>query len=415
MEINFRKNQMKHQWKPLLLVACIFLFTGSLICMNDILLPSLKDLFKLSYVQATFIQQSFFLVYLIFPIPIAWYISRYGYKTSVVTALTVCGCGCMLFLPAYYFLSYTVALIAIFIVSTGIAMINVAANPLAALLGHSSGSHVRVNIVQLFSRIGYSFTPVIGTGLIYGNNNSISFHLPYLVLGIGTFLFAIFILFSALPSLKPDVLKDFSLLSIVKGSRKYPQLFWGAIIMFFYMGAEAGTAGFFINYLRDNSVAGFSAEKAAQFLTYYYIASTVFCIAGIYLLQFVSPGRLLAVFGVCMVILYLLAALTTSKWNPYYLVGLGAFISVMFPCIFSLGIEGVGSFTEKGSALINMAVVGGAVFPPLQGMIADSKGVQLSYLIPCFCVILIILYGIFCDFRVNADKKLSTIRDITRV
>lgn len=406
---------MKHQWKPLLLVACVFLFTGSLICMNDILLPSLKDLFHLSYVQATFIQQSFFLVYLIFPIPIAYFISRFGYKISVTTALIICGVGCMLFIPAYYSLSYILALIAIFIVSTGVAMINVAANPLAALLGHPSGSHVRVNIVQLFSRIGYSFTPVIGTSLIYGSGNSISFHLPYLIIGIGTFLFGILILFSALPALKPEVLKDFSLVSIIKGSRKYPQLFWGAIIMFFYMGAEAGTAGFFINYLRDSSVAGFSAEKAARFLTYYYIASTVFCIAGIYLLQSVSPGKLVAVFGVCMVILYLLAAFTHSQLNPWYLVGLGAFISVLFPCIFSLGIEGAEAFTEKGSALINIAVVGGAVFPPLQGLLADAKGVQLSYLIPCFCVILIIGYGVFCARRASADKKLSVVAHVERV
>lgn len=406
---------MKHQWKPLLLVACVFLFTGSLICMNDILLPSLKDLFKLSYVQATFIQQSFFLVYLIFPIPIAYYISRFGYKISVATALGVCGLGCMLFLPAYYLLSYIMALIAIFIVSIGVAMINVAANPLAALLGDPSGSHVRVNIVQLFSRIGYSFTPVIGTSLIYGSGNTISFHLPYLIIGIGTFLFALLILFSALPALKPEVLKDFSLLSIIKASRKYPQLFWGAIIMFFYMGAEAGTAGFFINYLRDSSVAGFSAEKAARFLTYYYIASTIFCIAGIYLLQWVSPGKLLAVFGIGMIIFYLLAALSKSSFNPYYLIGLGALISIMFPCIFSLGIEGAGTFTEKGSALINIAVVGGAVFPPLQGMIADSKGVQLSYLIPCFCVVLIVVYGIFCSRRVDAGKEVSVLTHVERV
>lgn len=396
---------MKHQWKPLLLVACVFLLIGPLICMNDILLPSLKDLFQLSYVQATFIQQSFFLVYLIFPIPIAYYISQFGYKTSVVTALTICGCGCMLFLPAFYSLSYILALIAIFIVSIGVAMINVAANPLAALLGHPSGSHVRVNIIQLFSRIGYSFTPIIGTSLIYGSDNSISFHLPYLIIGIGTFLLAILILFSALPALKPEVLTDFSFLSIIKESRKYPQLFWGAIIMFFYMGTETGTAGFFINYLRDPSVAGFSAEKAATFLTYYYITSTIFCIGGIYLLQFVSPGKLVAVFGIFMVILYLFAALTTSPLNPYYLIGIGAFISVMFPCIFSLGIEGAGTFTEKGSALINIAVVGGAVFPPLQGMLADSKGVQLSYLVPCLCAILIVVYGRFCVRRSMETKR----------
>ncbi len=193
--------------------------------------------------------------------------------------------------------------------------------------------------------------------------------------------------------------------SIVKESRKYPQLFWGAIIMFFYMGAEACTAGFFINYLRDNSIAGFSADKTARFLTWYYIASTVVSLAGIYLLQFVSPGRLVAIFGIGMVVLYLLASLTISAWNPYYMVALGAFISIMFPCIFSLGIEGVGNFTEKGSALINTAIVGGAVFPPLQGMLADVKGIQISYLVPCLCFLLIVAYGIFCDRRSIKIKK----------
>ena len=367
--------------------------------MNDILLPALKDFFKLSYVQASYVQQSFFLVYLIFPIPIAYYISRVGYKISLITALLICSFGSLIILPAFYLSSYILALTAIFIVSIGVAVVNVAANPMAALLGHPSGAHVRVNIVQLFSRVGYLFTPIIATSLIYGNANSITFHIPYLILGIGTFLFAISILFSALPSLKPNVLKGFSFLSILKASRKYPQLYWSAIIMFFYMGAEAGTAGYFINYLRDSSVVGFTVEKAARFLTYYYVVTAILGLAGIFLLQFISPGKLVAVSGVGMVILYLLIALTSSEWNPYYLIGIGGFIAIMFPTIFSLGIDGIGAFTEKGSALINMAIVGGAVGPPLQGMLADSKGVQLSYLIPCFCAILIVVFGIYCHRR----------------
>lgn len=388
---------MKHQWKPLLLVAYVFLFTGSIICMNDVLLPSLKDFFHLSYVQASMVQQSFYLVYLIFPIPIAYYISRYGYKTALVTALVICSIGGALFIPAYYSMSFALALVAVFIISIGVTLVNVAANPLAALLGDPSGAHVRVNFVQLFSRIGYSLTPIVATKLIYGDNGNITFHIPYLILGVGTLLFALFIFFSSLPALKPEVEKGFNLVAIIKGSRKYPQLFWGAIIMFFYMGAESGTAGFFISYLRD--VSGFNPDQTARFLTYYYIASTVVCVIGIFLLQVVSPGRLVALFGIGMVLMYLLAAFTRSEWNPWYLIGMGAFISIMFPSIFSLGIEGAGGFTEKGSALINIAVVGGAVFPPLQGMVADARGVQLSYLVPCFCFILIIVYGIFCDRR----------------
>ncbi|MBS1600928.1 MAG: MFS transporter [Bacteroidetes bacterium] len=396
---------MKHQWKSLLLVCFVFLFTGSIICMNDVLLPSLKTFFNLSYTQATFIQQSFFLVYLIFPIPIAYYISRYGYKMALVTALVVMSGASVIFLPAFYFSSYVLSLVAIFVISIGVTLVNVAANPLAALLGDPSGSHVRVNIVQLFSRIGYSLTPILATRLIYGNNAN-NFHIPYLIIGAGAFLLAVGIFFSAMPSMKPAMLKGFSFLSIVRGSRKYPQLFWGAIVMFFYMGAEACTAGFFISYLHEPAIANFSADKTAEFLTYYYVVASIFSLVGIYLLQFISAGRLVAIFGVGMIVLYLLICFTTTSWNPYYMVGLGVFISIMFPSIFSLGIEGVGDFTEKGSALINIAIVGGAVFPPLQGMLADSKGIQVSYLVPCACFVIIVIYGLFCD-RLHLKHKMK--------
>lgn len=390
---------MKHQWKPLLLVCYVFLFTGAIICMNDILLPSLKDFFDLSYTQATRIQQSFYLVYLIFPIPISYFISRYGYKTGLLTALVICSIGCSLFIPAYFTSSYVLVLIALFVVSIGVTLINVAANPLATMLGTPEGAHARINFVQVFSRIGYSLTPILGTHLIYGADKNISFYKPYMGLGIGTFLLAVFILFSVLPAFKPAMSKGFSFFEILKESRKYPQLFWGAVIMFFYVGAEACTAGFFINYLQDKSIAGFSAGRAAQFLTWYYVAATIIGFAGIYLFKFFSAGKLVAVFGTGMIILLLLCAFTNSSWNPYYMVGLGVFISIMFPTLFSLGIEKIGAFTEKGSALLNIAIVGGAVFPPIQGMIADKMGVQVSYLVPCVCFILIVIYGIFCSRR----------------
>lgn len=394
---------MKHQWKPLLLVAYVFIFTGSIICMNDVLLPSLKDFFHLSYLQASFVQQSFYLVYLIFPIPIAYYISRYGYKTGLVTALIICGLGSVLFVPAYYGASYVLALIALFVISIGVTLVNVAANPLAALLGDPSGAHVRVNFVQLFSRIGYSITPIAATRLMIGTGNNVTFHVPYLILGVGTLLLALFIFFASFPAFKPESLKGFSLFSIVRASRQYPQLFWGAIIMFFYMGAEACTAGFFISYLRE--VAGYQPDQTARFLTYYYVVATIVSFIGMHLLRIMSAGRLVALFGAAMVMTYLLAALTTSALNPYYMVVMGVFISIMFPSIFSLGIEGVGGFTEKGSAMINIAVVGGAVFPPIQGMLADAKGVQVSYLVPCGCFLLIVAYGVFCDRRHAAAKK----------
>jgi FHS family L-fucose permease-like MFS transporter len=390
---------MKHQWKPLLLLAYVFVFVGAIICMNDILLPSLKQVFGLSYVQASFIQQSFYLVYLIFPIPLAFYISRYGYKTSVITALFICGAGASLFAPAFYFESYAMALMALFVISIGITLVNVAANPMAALLGDASGAHVRVNFVQLFSRIGYALTPVLATRLIY-NGNSINFHVPYLVLSAGTILFAVIIIFSSLPSLKPDKPKGFTLPSIFREAQRYPQLYWGAAAMFFEMGMEACTAGFYISYLTE--VRQFTSGETASYLTYYYIASSLMAIVGMYLLQVFSAGRLVAVFGSGLLLMFLLASLTTTHFNEWYLVGMGAFISILFPCVFSLAIEGLGNFTEKGSALVNMAVVGGALFPPLQGWLADEQGIQVSYLVPAGCVIVVIVYGLYC-----ASRKIS--------
>ncbi|MFI5124482.1 MAG: MFS transporter [Chitinophagales bacterium] len=398
---------MSHQWKPLLIVASVFLFAGSIICMNDILLPSLKTFFHLSYVQATFVQQSFYLVYLIFPIPIAYFISSFGYRIALITALAICSLGCCLFAPAYFASSYVLTLIALFVISIGVTLINVAGNPMAALLGKSEGSHMRINFVQVFSRIGYSLTPILATRLIYGTDKHISFHMPYLMLGIGICLLAVLIYFSRLPAFKPALSKGFTFILILKESRKYPQLLWGAVSMFFYMGAEASTAGFYINYLQDKSLAGFSTDKAATFLTYYYVIATIIGFIAIYFFKFISAGRMVVIFGTGMVITLLLCAFTLSPLNPWYMVTLGVFISIMFPTIFGLAIEGLGSFTEKGSALLNMAIVGGAVFPPVQGMIADRAGIQVSYIVPCICFVLIVLYGIFCDRRSSRKKQLS--------
>ena len=393
------KKPSLHLWKPLLLLSSVFLFVGSIVCMNDILLPSLKNSFHLSYYAASFVQQSFFLVYLIFPIPVAYYISKRGYKNGIITALLICSLGCSLFIPAYLKSSFSLALTALFVLSIGVTVINVAGNPMAALLGKPEGSHVRVNFVQVFSRIGYSLTPLLATSLIYGRNQQIYFHHPYMAIGSGTLALAVFIFLSRLPPMKPEATENYSLISIIREAKQYPQLWRGAIAMFFYMGAEASTAGFFISYLQDKSQAGLGPDQAAIFLTFYYITATIMGFLSISLFRFFSAGRMVVIYASGMVILLLLLALTKHSWNPYLMSGLGIFISILFPTVFSLGIEGIGAFTEKGSALMNMAIVGGACFPPIQGVIADARGVQISYLVPCFCFLMIVLYGIYCDRR----------------
>ena len=231
--VNHSNKYMKHQTKPLLLLSLMFLMVGALFCMNDILLPSLITHFRLNYTQATMIQFTFYLTYILFPIPIAWMIHQYGYKISLLVAVLTCAVGCAFFIPAKYFDSYPLVLTAIFIISTGITIINVAANPFAAMLGDPEGAHQRINFVQVFSRIGYAATPLAATYLIYNSMGEIRYHFPYMLLAISLLAIALLMLFSHLPSMKPEADEKFTLKGIIKEGMSYKHLFYGIFAMFF--------------------------------------------------------------------------------------------------------------------------------------------------------------------------------------
>ncbi len=384
---------MKHQYKPLILLCLMFLTVGSMFCMNDILLPALITHFKLNYTQATLIQFTFYSTYIIFPLPIAWMIHKFGYRISLLVALLTCSLGCILFMPARFLDSYPIVLTAIFIISTGITVINVAANPFISLLGDPEGAHIRMNFVQVFSRIGYAATPLIATALIYNYAGEIRIHFPYLLLAVLILIIGTLIYFSKMPAMKADTEDKFSVSGIFKASVRYPHLVFGIGAMFFYVGAEACTAGFFIPYLK--TVLGFTETQAARYLTLYYIFAAVMGLAAVVILRYVKAFRLVGIFGLIMITCYLICILTNTGINEYILASLGLFLSIMFPTIFSLAIEDIGAFAGRGSALLNFAIVGGSVFPPLQGMIADNFGVNVSYLVPCFCFVVITIYAFF--------------------
>lgn len=384
---------MKHQYKPLALLSLMFFMVGSLFCMNDILLPSLITHFKLNYTQATMIQFTFYLTYIIFPIPIAWMIHHKGYKISLLVAVLTCSLGAAFFWPAKIFESYPLVLMAIFIISTGLTIINVAANPFASLLGDPEGAHQRINFVQVFSRVGYAVTPAVATTLIYNQAGDIRFHFPYLILAAILLMIAVLFGFSNLPSMKPENDESFKIKGIVREGYAYRHLFFGFFAMFFYMGAESTTCGFFIPYLK--SVLGYTNERAASYLTLYYIFTAAMGIIGVIMLKYVKAHKLLGWFGTGMVTIFLVVIFFNTGYNAYLMSGLGLFLSIMFPTIFSLAIEEIGAFTGKGSALLNFAIVGGSVFPPIQGMIADHHGVQISYLIPMVCVVMVTIYAFF--------------------
>ena len=204
---------------------------------------------------------------------------------------------------------------------------------------------------------------------------------------------ALLMFVSRLPAMKPENDEQFSLKGIMKEGYSHRHLFFGVFAMFFYMGAEASTCGFFIPYLK--SVLGFTDQKAASYLTLYYILTAVMGLLAVVILKYVKAHRLVGIFGLGMIVLYLLSILFNTGYNEFILAGLGLFLSIMFPTIFSLAIEEIGDFTGKGSALLNFAIIGGSVFPPIQGMIADQHGVQVSYVIPLFCFVMVTIYAFY--------------------
>ncbi|MFC4871041.1 MFS transporter [Negadavirga shengliensis] len=397
---------MKHQYRPLILLCLMFLTVGAMFTMNDILLPIVMDYFQLNYTQATLIQVSFYITYIIFPVPIAWIIHRFGYKISLLIALLTSALGCLLFIPAQILEAYGIILLAIFTLSTGITIINVAANPFTTLLGDPEGAHIRINFVQSFSRIGYAATPLIASWLIYTQSGDIRFYFPYMLIGLVILVITLLIYFSKMPSMTPPKEDVFSISGIIRQSRKYPHLLYGVIAMFFYVGAEASTAGFFIPYLRTE--LGFSLTEAVGYLTLYYVFAAIMgLIAAVWILKFISAHRLVGIFGTYMVVVYLICIFSNTGFNEYLLASLGLGLSIMFPTLFSLAIEDTGNFAGRGSALLNFAIVGGAVFTPIQGLLADNYGVAVSYMVPCLCFVVITLYALYFTKKPITDRQFA--------
>jgi FHS family L-fucose permease-like MFS transporter len=383
--------RMKHDRIPVMLIAIMFLTIGVMFCMNDILLPIVKDLFQLSYLQATFIQISFYIVYIIWPVLIMASVEKYGYRKNIIASMFICIAGCLFFVPAHFLQSYALVLLGVFTISTGVTVVNVAANPYAALLGTVDGAHVRLNFVQAFSRIGYAATPLIASLLIFADGkNTPMIHTPFLLLALMISGVVILMFVFRMPDHTPAASEKISVFKMFSKSRSYRNLFLGIPTMFFYVGAEACTSGFFISYLTD---LGYTTQQAATCLTYYYILAAFFALVGALLLRVIKAGTLLGLSGTGMSLCYLLVILGPPTVAPYALIAMGSFLSIMFPTVFGLAIEGLKEFTAKGSALLNFAIVGGAVFPPLQGLIADALNVRVSYLIPGICILIVTAYG----------------------
>lgn len=417
------------QGAAIAVVSLIFLTWGGLTSLNDVLIPHLKAVFQMNYAQSMLIQSTFFGAYFLMSLPSGAAVSRWGYKTSIIVGLLVAAVGATLFFPAARLPSYPLFLGALFVLASGITLLQVAANPYISLLGNPATAHSRLTLAQALNSFGttafpWLIGPLILTGAVLGADEiaalsiadqaayraaeARSVELPYLALAGGLVLLAVFVMTMRLPSLRPDGadrhVADAHRYSDVL---KHSHLRWGVLAIFVYVGAEVSIGSFLINYMAEPEIGGLSEASASRYLAWYWGGAMIGRFIGAALLTSVDARRLLATFAVVASLLLIATMIFTGLLSMWSVLAIGLFNSIMFPTIFTIAIERLGPMTGKASSLLVMAIVGGAVVPWLQGKLADQIGIQLSFLIPLLCYAYIIWYGLR-GARLRGNLPLTT-------
>ncbi len=399
--------------RPLAVVTTLFFMWGFLTCLNDILVPHLKSIFDLSYARVMLVQFAFFSAYFLFSIPWSKVVNTIGYQRAMVVGLLTMALGAFLFLPAASAASYPLFLTALLILAAGITGLQVAANPYVTLLGKPQTASSRLDLTQAFNSLGTTIAPKVGGLLIlsaaplameqirqlapqslhvYRVQQAASVKMPYSVIGIALVLLAVLIGTFKLPIIETAVRSAGQ--KVDDSIWKHPNLLLGAIGIFTYVGAEVSIGSFLVNYFGLPEIANLSAKTAAGFVSFYWGGAMVGRFLGAGLLRRFRPGTLLALCATVAAILVTTSMLLAGHTAMWTILAVGFFNSIMFPTIFSLGVAELGPLTGNGSGLLNMAIVGGAILPVIQGVIADQLGLHHAFILPVICYLYILYYGL---------------------
>ena len=399
--------------RPMAIVTSLFFMWGFLTCLNDILVPHLKSIFDLSYARAMLIQFAFFSAYFLFSVPWAKVVNAIGYKTTMVTGLLTMAVGAFLFVPAASVVSYPLFLTALLVLAAGIAGLQVSANPYVILLGKPETASSRLDLTQAFNSLGTTIAPKLGGLLIlsaaplaidkvrsltpqalhaYRIQQAASVKLPYTVIVVALLLLAVLIGASKLPKIEATTSSAGKILD--DSIWKHPNLLLGAVGIFAYVGAEVSIGSFLVNYFGLPEIANLPAKTAAGFVSFYWGGAMVGRFVGAGLLRRFRPGYLLALCAIVAGILVSASMLWSGHLAMWTILAVGFFNSIMFPTIFSLGEAELGALSGTGSGILNMAIVGGAILPVIQGAFADRVGLHHAFVIPLACYLYILFYAL---------------------
>lgn len=396
-------------------VTAIFFMWGFITVLNDVLIPHLKALFTLNYTQAMLVQFTFFGAYFVMSVPSGKVVSHYGYRVGIIAGLIVAGLGALLFLPAAMLPSYPLFLLAFFVLASGITLLQVAANPYVSLLGPPHLASSRLNLAQALNSLGTTLAPKVG-GLLILSGASLGalelaqmpaaqqlayklaqaqmVQLPYLGIALVLFALAALVWLFHLPSLPAVEGGADDARHRYADALAQRRVWLGMLAIFLYVGAEVSIGSFMINYLALPQIGDMPESRAAGFVSLYWGGAMVGRFVGAALLTRLDPRRVLALSAAAAGVLVLVTMFTHGQVALWSVVAIGLFNSVMFPNIFTLGIDRFGALTGKVSSLLVLAIVGGAVVPVAQGALADGIGVQASFVLPLLCYMYIVGYGL---------------------
>jgi FHS family L-fucose permease-like MFS transporter len=392
-------------------LTILFFMMGFITCLNDILIPYLKAIFQLSYTQANLINLCFFGAYFVMGIPAGKVVARLGYKRGMLLGFLVAALGCFLFYPAAESHAYGLFLGALFVLATGVVLLQVAGNPYVAVLGAPESAPARLTLTQAFNSLGTTVAPLLGAAVIMSHLPDLdasraaeaidvrAVQVPYLCIGGVLIVISLLLNLVKLPVIIHEADPDDH-----AGRRPwhYRHLVLGMVAIFVYVGGEVAIGSHIVSYLGLTDVMNLTPKVASDHVAFYWGGAMVGRFLGAYLLNKVKPGRLLAFNALGAVLLVLISVNTSGAVAMWSLLAVGFMNSIMFAIIFTLAVAGLGRHTSEASGLLNVAIVGGAVVPLLFGLVADASTLRAAFALPLLCYAYILWYGMYGHVRKTA-------------
>ncbi|MEZ4803352.1 MAG: sugar MFS transporter [Gelidibacter sp.] len=433
--------QQKSYRSSFILLTSLFFLWGFITVLVDSLIPRLRELFTLSYFEAGFVQIAFFGAYLIMSIPASKILTKIGYKKGIILGLATMAMGCLLFYPAASYRVFGIFMVALFVLASGMTILQVAANPFVAVLGTEDGASSRLNLAQAFNSLGTAIAPAAGALFIlsdkiktkveidtlvgvakenYLASEASAVQTPFLGLGIFIFIIAGIFFFAKLPKLISETVTG-----TYAETFKRKNLMLGVLGIFFYVGSEVAIGSYVINYFVDMNLTPLIRESPTMmsianvvaklfnksligaddkallgiFVIFYWSGAMVGRFVGSYLTKIIKPGKVLALFATMAILLLFISMNTSGYVAMWSVLGVGLFNSIMFPTIFTLALDGLGDLKPKGSGLLCTAIFGGAVIPPIYGLLTDHIGFKMAF------IFIILCYGYILWFGYKNSKK----------